>query len=108
MKIVSLAAVREARKIQQGDPEYEKRILEMDKLALLEEMMCFQEERSQVENLTLSLMIRGRILFRRLELCAETRELRNLSRAYRRHLLYELDAYLKSCREGKPLMVDSK
>lgn len=93
--VVSLKVVREIKKVEVGDPSYEKRVLRMDKLELLEEMMHFQEERSTLGHLTVNMMIRGQILFKALEENAETEELRSLARTYRRHLKCELDAYLK-------------
>ena len=91
--VISIGAVREARRIQQGDPEYQQRVTSMDKVELLEEMMRFQEERSRRGELTLSLMIRGRILFKSLEFQAETKELKELAQSYRRHLKLELEQY---------------
>lgn len=93
--VVSLNVVREMRKVETGDPDYEKRIFHMSKLELLEEMMHFQEERSSLGHLSLKMMIQGQILFKALEDNAETEELKSLSRSYRRHLKYELEAYLK-------------
>lgn len=91
--VISIHALREVKRIQQGDPEYQQRVVSMDKVELLEEMMRFQEERSQQGELTLSLMIRGKILFKSLELHAETRELKELAKSYRRHLKLELEHY---------------
>ncbi len=72
------------------DHAYQARILGMDKLELLEEMVRFQEERSRVGKLSLEMMVRGRYLFKALEENAETEELRLLARSFRRHLDYEL------------------
>lgn len=72
------------------------RILGMDKVELLEEMMVFQEERASVGELTVTMMVRGQILFKALEDAAETEELRSLTRSYRRHLRFELEAFMKS------------
>ena len=94
-KIVLLKVVREMKKAEQGDPAYQARILKMDKLALLEEMMNFQEERSRLGHLTLTMMVQGQILFRALELAAETEELKELAGSYCRHLKYELQEHLK-------------
>lgn len=91
MNVVWLNSVKEARKIEQGDPAYQKRIQKMDKLELLEEMMRFQEERTQAGHLTLPLILRGQILFKALEERAETRELTQLARSYRKHLKLELE-----------------
>lgn len=94
--IVFLNAAREIRNTENRETkDYQERIANMTKLDLLEEMIRFQEERSETGSLTLSLMVRGKILFKALEASAETREMRNLSRSYRKHLEYELSEYLK-------------
>ena len=93
--VVSLKAVRELKQSHQEDEAYKAVILKMDKLELLEEMVRFQEERARVGHLTPSMMLRGKVLFRALEETAETQELRLLTRSYRRHLDYELSAYLE-------------
>jgi hypothetical protein len=92
--VVSLKAARELKQTESKDEAYKAKILVMDKLELLEEMVRFQEERSRVGELTPSMMLRGKILFKALEETAETQELRLLTRSYRRHLDYELSAYL--------------
>src|SRR3954465_7257397 len=92
--VVSLKAARELKQSKTDDEAYHAMILGMDKLELLEEMVRFQEERARVGHLTPSMMVRGRILFRALETSAETQELRLLTRSYRRHLEYELTAFL--------------
>jgi hypothetical protein len=91
--VVSLNAARTIRMTEQEDLAYQARILGMDKLELLEEMIRFQEERSRVGRLTVVMMLRGKLLFKALEENAETRELRLLTRSYRRHLEHELAAY---------------
>ena len=91
--VISIQAVREKKRIEQGDPDYQKLVASMDKVELLEEMMRFQEQRSKEGELTLPLMIRGRILFKTLEKNAETQELRELAKSYRRHLKLELEHY---------------
>jgi len=93
--IVSLQAAREVKTAESEDHEYKARILVMDKLELLEEMVRFQEERSREGHLTLQMMIRGKILFKALEQSAETQELQLLTRSYRRHLEFELADHLK-------------
>jgi hypothetical protein len=94
--VVSLKAARELKQSKTDDEAYKAVILAMDKLELLEEMVRFQEERARVGHLTPSMMLRGKILFRALEESAETQELRLLTRSYRRHLDYELSAYLQN------------
>lgn len=96
--IVSLKAVREI-KDAESDIEYRAKILGMDKLELLEEMVRFQEERSRIGHLTPRMMIEGKILFKALEDSAETNELRILTRSYRRHLEFELAAFME--KEGQ-------
>ena len=94
-KVVSLSAVREIKKAEQEDPDYQARIAGLDKLQLLEEMVRFQEERSRSGRLSLAMMVRGKILFKALEETAETHELRLLTRSYRRHLDHEMADFLK-------------
>ncbi|OFZ18950.1 MAG: hypothetical protein A2X94_13455 [Bdellovibrionales bacterium GWB1_55_8] len=96
--VVSLQSLRDVRKAEADDTEYKARILGMDKLELLEEMVAFQQERSSTGHLTLSMMIRGRILFKALEQNAETQELLLLTRSYRRHLEFELAEFVKNGR----------
>ena len=91
--VVSLKVVRELRKTEDEDFAYQAQILAMDKVQLLEEMVRFQEERSRVGELTLIMMQRGRFLFKALEQNAETTELLELVRSYRRHLEHELQSY---------------
>ena len=94
-KIILLDRVREKKIAQESHPDYLEQLEGMDKLGLLEEMIQFQEERANSGGLTLSLMIRGEILFRLLEEKAETNELRELARVYRRHLKLELENFMK-------------
>src|SRR4051812_28797961 len=93
--VVSLKAARELKSSKYEDEAYKAQILGMDKLELLEEMVRFQEERARIGHLTPSMMTRGKVLFRALEETAETQELKLLTRSYRRHLDYELSAYLE-------------
>ena len=95
MVVVSLNSYRTIKQSIEEDGAYRKRIEAMPKLELLEEMVKFQEERARIGELTPSMMIRGRVLFQALEESAETNELRLLTRAYHRHLDYELKAYLE-------------
>lgn len=96
--VVSLDVARELKKAE--DQAYHAKILVMDKAELLEEMVRFQQERAKVPELTLEMMVRGKILFKELEKNAETQELYILTRSYRRHLEYELQAYLQQRRAG--------
>lgn len=93
--VVSLSKYRNFKAEHETDIIYQSKINKMDKLALLEEMVRFQEERVKQGILTLKMMIQGKILFKALEESAETNELRLLTRSYRRHLDYELAEYLK-------------
>lgn len=95
---MSLKAAREIKDAHSGDLEYRARIISMDKLELLEEMVRFQEERSALGHLTPEMMVRGKILFRALEENAETQELKLLTRSYARHLDFELKAYIEENR----------
>ena len=89
--VIDLTRERNKRGLAQHDPNYQSLINRMNKIELLEEMVRFQEERSEKGKLTLSMMVRGRILFRALELHAETHELRLLASSYRRHLEHEIE-----------------
>jgi len=102
--VISLKAARELKEAETDDMAYQARILGMDKLQLLEEMVRFQEERSSLGNLSLTMMVRGKFLFKALEETAETQELKLLTRSYRRHLEYELSAF----REKSESQAESK
>lgn len=93
--IVSLDAFRKVKQAHKDHPGYESYLKQMSKPELLEEMVRFQEERSQIGELNLNMILRGRTLFQLLEENAETRELQILSRSYRRHLEYELESFVK-------------
>ena len=63
MKILSLQAAREVRDARKDDQAYKFLILQMNKAELLEEMIRFQGERSGNGELTLSMMLRGKVLW---------------------------------------------
>lgn len=67
----------------------------MDKLALLEEMVRFQQQRSREGELSLAQIAQGKYLFKALEERADTQELKNLAKSYRRHLEHELAVKLQ-------------
>lgn len=104
--VISLTAARRLRETSADDQSYIANIYVMDKLALLEEMVRFQEERSARGFLTPSMMIRGKILFAALEKHAETQELRLLTGSYRRHLEHEYHSYLRTADGSVPTSVD--
>ncbi len=89
--IIDLVSERNKRGAVRHDPYYQMHINRMGKIELLEEMVRFQEERSEKGKMSLTVMVRGRILFRALETHAETDELRLLASSYRRHLEHEID-----------------
>ncbi|MEN9722409.1 MAG: hypothetical protein RJB38_395 [Pseudomonadota bacterium] len=93
-KVISLAEARQLRWAGSREEHYayQARILGMDKLALLEEMVRFQQKRSERGELTPQMILQGKSLFKALEEKAETEELRSLARSYRRHLEHELAA----------------
>lgn len=93
--LVDLIAERNKRGTAKHDPYYQMQINRMGKIELLEEMVRFQDERSAKGALSLTMMVRGRILFRALESTAETDELRLLASSYRRHLEHEIEMNLK-------------
>ena len=73
--------------------DYKARIMGMDKLELLEEMVRFQEEKARHINMPYDMMLQGQFLFKCLEESSETDELRLLTRSYRRHLEQEITTY---------------
>jgi|GEM_PF-2372997 len=93
-KIIDLDLERKKRGLLPHDPEYQIRINRMDKMELLEEMVRFNDSRSKGEKMSFALMIQGRILFKALELMAQTQELRLLAGSYRKHLEHELEEKL--------------
>jgi hypothetical protein len=93
--VVSISVLRQVKQSEAEEIVYQSQILSMTKLELLDEMVRFQEERSRLGELTLSMMVRGKHLFKALEDAAETQELRILSRSYRRHLEHEITALLQ-------------
>jgi len=95
--VVSLKDYKLLRDTDAEELAYQARILSMEKVELLEEMVRFQEERKTLGALTPVMMKKGRHLFRALEENADSQELKILSRSYRRHLEYEIAA----AREGK-------
>jgi hypothetical protein len=92
--IIDLDLERKKRGLIPHDPEYQIKVNKMDKMELLEEMVRFNDSRSQGEKMSLAVMIQGRILFKALELLAQTQELRLLAGSYRKHLEYELEEKL--------------
>ncbi|NDG85780.1 MAG: hypothetical protein EBX52_12190 [Proteobacteria bacterium] len=89
--VIDLVAERNKRGMAKHDPYYQIQINRMSKMELLEEMVRYQDERTQKGKLTLTMMVRGRILFQALEIHAETDELRLLASSYRRHLEHEIE-----------------
>lgn len=94
--ITSLKLFKETKEAESEEFAYRAMILSMDKLDLLAEMVRFQEERSRRGSLSIGMMLQGKHLFKALEENAETQELRLLTRSYRRHLEYEIAAYLQT------------
>lgn len=95
-KVFSIKALREIKNAESNDPQYARKIAQLSKLELLNEMVRFQETRSQLGKLTPELMVKGRVLFEALEKNAETETLQVLTRSYRRHLELELKEYIKN------------
>lgn len=95
-QIINLKAYRQVKAAAHEDLAYQAMILKMTKLELLDEMVRFQEERSSVGELTLPMMVRGKVLFSALEKSAETQELKLLTGSYRRHLEFELQEYVRN------------
>lgn len=99
-KVISLGAFRELKTAEEQQYAYHAKILAMEKTELLNEMVRFQRERSSKGKLTPEMMIQGKILFTALEKSAETQELQLLTRSYRRHLDFELRAYLDTKKQN--------
>ncbi len=91
--VISIKRAREIKETKSQDLDYQAKILSMSKVELLEEMVRFQEERTEKGALTVEMMVRGQYLFTQLEKSAETAELKSLTKAYRRHLSHELRAH---------------
>ena len=89
--VIDFVVERNNRGLAKHDPYYQMQINRMNKIELLEEMVRFQEDRTAKGQLSLTMMVRGRILFRALETNAETDELRLLASSYRRHLEHEIE-----------------
>jgi hypothetical protein len=90
--VIDFVAERNKRESIGQDPHYQAKINRMNKIELLEEMVRFQEDRSEKGQRSVAMMVRGKILFRALETNAETQELRILASSYRRHLELEMDS----------------
>lgn len=99
--VISLRSFKASKELDTIELAYQARILSMTKVELLEEMVRFQEERKELGTLTHPLMIRGRHLFRALEESADSQELKILSRSYRRHLDYEIQAHREKSSDGQ-------
>ena len=100
-QIVSLDAFRSLKKVNDEELAYHAKVLDMSKIELLNEMVRFQEERSERGELTPKMMVRGRMLFRELEKAATTQELQILTRSYRRHLDHEYDNYVNQNKKSE-------
>lgn len=87
--VVSLSWFREVKKLEASD--YKSRIQKMDKLDLLEEMVRFQEWRSREGNLTVQMCVEGKVLFKALVNCAETPEMKVLTKSYLQNLELNLE-----------------
>lgn len=88
-KIISLHSFKNSKEADKLERSYINDIAKLDKVSLLNEMVKFQEDRSRLGQLTPEMLIRGKILFRALELSADTIALKSLTKAYRRHLELE-------------------
>ncbi len=113
--VIDFIEFRKKRGVIEHDPHYQLQINQMNKFELLEEMVKYQdqmrefnelleskppgqktlEDRSLEERKRLKMLIQGKILFRALEERAETDDLRLLSTSYRRHCEYEIKLLLK-------------
>lgn len=101
--VISLRSFKVLKAEEEADLAYRAKILSMNKLELLEEMVAFQEERTRHGELTFEMMNKGKYLFKSLEEVADTQELKLLARSYRRHLEFELAAIRTKRREEQSL-----
>jgi hypothetical protein len=90
-----LNQITEAKRIKKECLIYEDKLKKMDRLDLLEEMVRYQEQRSNEKSLTLKIIYDGLALFKLISETCETPELRLLSQSYHRHLSDQLTYYLK-------------
>jgi hypothetical protein len=95
-EILDWIAARNKARMRTEDPYYQAKVNGMHMAELLEEMVAFHEKRSGKTRLSLTLMVRGRILFSALEAKATTRELRLLASSNRRHLEHEITLSLRA------------
>ena len=95
-EILDWIAARNKAKLRTEDPYYQAKVNGMHMAELLEEMVAFHEKRSGKGKLSLTMMVRGRILFAALEAKASTRELRLLASSNRRHLEHEIATSLRA------------
>jgi hypothetical protein len=97
-EILDWVAARNRARLRTEDPYYQAKVNSMHMAELLEEMVAFHEKRSGKQKLSLTLMVRGRILFSALEAKASTRELKLLASSNRRHLEDEIAMSVRSGR----------
>lgn len=83
--VVSLAKFRSDRSVKMEDQAYRAKVASMDKIALMEEMVRWQETRSAGDRSQLS-VVRGRIIFDQLEKTCCTPEMKTLASSYKRQL----------------------
>jgi hypothetical protein len=107
--VIDLEEEKKKRGILPGDLSYQLKINAMDKTELLEEMVRFNEARARVGQMSLPLMVQGRILFRALELAAYTQELKILAGSYRRQLDHEIEIgkmpFFETASDTLPLLI---
>ncbi len=99
--VISLRNYKISKELNTEELAYQAKILSMDKVELLEEMVRYQEERKSIGSLSHPMMVRGRYLFKALEENADTQELKILSRSYRRHLDHEIQALREKTGDGQ-------
>ncbi len=99
-KIIDLDGFKKIQTSRKTHSEYQLYIDSLDKLDLLNEMIRYQQHRTEVGQLTPEMMTKGMVLFRALELEAESEGLRSLAGSYRRHLEHEMADHLVN--QGNP------
>ena len=92
--VISIKPKLEIAQAKRNNEEYKTRIDAMDKLGLLEEMVSYQE--MLAPDNPLDNILKGLILFRKLQGCAETEELKETVTFYISILEMELKTYESS------------
>jgi hypothetical protein len=94
-QILDMVAAFNKRKLMTEDAYYQAIINRMNKWELLEEMSNFQTKLPSKGSLSLTRLVRARILFTALEASAETEMLRTLAKSQRREYEHKIDLIVR-------------